>query len=30
MEIINIQKKNEVINKQTAEIIGKCKNMLYL
>ena len=29
MEIINIQK-NEVINKQTAEIIGKCKNMLYL
>ena len=29
MNIINL-KKNEVINKNAAEIIGKCKHLLYL
>ena len=29
MNIINF-KKNEVINKNAAEIIGKCKHLLYL
>ena len=27
--IINLKKKDEVINKQTAGIILKCKNLLY-
>ena len=31
MKIINFKKKkNEVTNKRTARIIGKCKNPLYL
>ena len=31
MEIINFKKKkNDVIKKQTAEIMSKCKNVLYL
>ena len=32
MKIINFQKKkkNEVIKKRAAGIIGKCKNLLYL
>ena len=30
METINLKKKNEVIDKQIAEIIRKCKNLLYL
>ena len=30
MKIINFEKtKNEVMNKRTAKIIGKCQNLLY-